>query len=159
MMGGGGEQWGETVDTSDLEQTLWPRWGSRLLPPHVCSSQRFRESECKSWYETTHALVECYKRVSFPTAVLSTAPLAPAVAVACSQWATPAQSLLTAPRHVIYYVMHGRHVMKIVQGRCHRGAPLEPAGLRRLRHGPGTRLVHAQLAAGQPEGHVTVRVR
>jgi hexosaminidase len=28
MMGGGGEQWGETVDTSDLEQTVWPRLGA-----------------------------------------------------------------------------------------------------------------------------------
>jgi hypothetical protein len=28
MMGGGGEQWGETVDTSDLEQTIWPRMGA-----------------------------------------------------------------------------------------------------------------------------------
>jgi hexosaminidase len=25
VLGGGAEQWGETVDTSDLEQTLWPR--------------------------------------------------------------------------------------------------------------------------------------
>merc|ERR1712028_137424 len=25
VLGGGAEQWGETVDVSDLEQTLWPR--------------------------------------------------------------------------------------------------------------------------------------
>ena len=25
VLGGGAEQWGETVDTSDLQQTLWPR--------------------------------------------------------------------------------------------------------------------------------------
>eukprot|EP01047_Picozoa_sp_COSAG01_P107214 COSAG01_NODE_36250_length_520_cov_0.912114_1_plen_121_part_10 len=25
VLGGGVEQWGETVDTSDLQQTLWPR--------------------------------------------------------------------------------------------------------------------------------------
>ena len=41
MMGGGGEQWGETVDTSDLEQTIWPRLGAigeRLWSPRNISS-------------------------------------------------------------------------------------------------------------------------
>lgn len=40
MMGGGGEQWGETVDTSDLEQTIWPRMGAigeRLWSPRNIS--------------------------------------------------------------------------------------------------------------------------
>ena len=28
VMGGGGEMWGETVDASDIEQTVWPRLGA-----------------------------------------------------------------------------------------------------------------------------------
>eukprot|EP00056_Hartaetosiga_gracilis_P011549 m.175691 g.175691 ORF g.175691 m.175691 type:complete len:608 (+) comp13519_c1_seq3:29-1852(+) len=36
IIGGGGEMWGETVDTSDLQQTIWPRLaaiGERLWSP------------------------------------------------------------------------------------------------------------------------------
>jgi len=36
LLGGGGEMWGETVDTSDLQNTIWPRLGAiaeRLWSP------------------------------------------------------------------------------------------------------------------------------
>ena len=35
VLGGHGEMWGETVDASDIEQTVWPRLsvGNLLLPP------------------------------------------------------------------------------------------------------------------------------
>ena len=36
VIGGHGEMWGETVDTSDIEQTVWPRLGAvaeRLWSP------------------------------------------------------------------------------------------------------------------------------
>ena len=38
MLGGQGEMWGETVDASDLEQTVWPRLGAiaeRLWSPRA----------------------------------------------------------------------------------------------------------------------------
>ncbi len=41
MLGGGGEMWGETVDTSDLQQTIWPRLGAiaeRLWSPRGVNS-------------------------------------------------------------------------------------------------------------------------
>jgi len=41
MLGGGGEMWGETVDTSDIQQTIWPRLGAiaeRLWSPRDVNS-------------------------------------------------------------------------------------------------------------------------
>ena len=54
MMGGGGEQWGETVDTSDLEQTIWPRlgaigerlWSPRNISSFDAASQRYSAFRC-----------------------------------------------------------------------------------------------------------------
>ena len=41
VLGGGGAMWGETVDTSDIEQTVWPRLGAiaeRLWSPKAVAS-------------------------------------------------------------------------------------------------------------------------
>jgi hexosaminidase len=54
MMGGGGEQWGETVDTSDLEQTIWPRlgaigerlWSPRNISDPDAASARYSAFRC-----------------------------------------------------------------------------------------------------------------
>jgi len=46
MLGGGGEMWGETVDTSDIQNTVWPRLaaiGERLWSPKNITS--FSEAE------------------------------------------------------------------------------------------------------------------
>jgi hexosaminidase len=55
VLGGHGEMWGETVDGSDLQQTVWPRlaaiaeklWSSRLQTQDVAAAaQRIRDFRC-----------------------------------------------------------------------------------------------------------------
>ena len=43
VLGGQGEMWGETVDVSDLQPTVWPRLGAiaeRLWSPRAALAQR-----------------------------------------------------------------------------------------------------------------------
>merc|ERR1712048_1313822 len=55
VLGGHGEMWGETVDGSDFEQTVWPRlaaiaeklWSSRSQTQDVAAAaQRIRDFRC-----------------------------------------------------------------------------------------------------------------
>ena len=54
MLGGGGEMWGETVDTSDLQQTVWPRlaaiaerlWSPRSITSAADAKGRFASFRC-----------------------------------------------------------------------------------------------------------------
>lgn len=54
MLGGGGEMWGETVDTSDIQQTIWPRlaaiaerlWAPRTVVDPVAARVRFSNFRC-----------------------------------------------------------------------------------------------------------------
>ena len=54
MLGGGGAMWGETVDTSDIMQTVWPRMGAiaeRLWSPRELTStdaavERYKSFRC-----------------------------------------------------------------------------------------------------------------
>jgi hexosaminidase len=54
ILGGHGEMWGETVDASDLEQTVWPRlaavaerlWAPRAVNDTADAHQRIREFRC-----------------------------------------------------------------------------------------------------------------
>jgi len=54
MLGGGGEMWGETVDTSDLQQTIWPRlaaiaerlWSPRSVADAKAAHARFSAFRC-----------------------------------------------------------------------------------------------------------------
>jgi len=52
VLGGGGEMWGETVDTSDLQQTVWPRLaaiGERLWSPKTIVSTQNAEPRYASF--------------------------------------------------------------------------------------------------------------
>ena len=54
MLGGGGEMWGETVDTSDLQNTIWPRlaaiaerlWSPRSVTSADLARVRFAHFRC-----------------------------------------------------------------------------------------------------------------
>mmetsp|Transcript_51869 Transcript_51869/g.123566 ORF Transcript_51869/g.123566 Transcript_51869/m.123566 type:complete len:103 (+) Transcript_51869:1-309(+) len=54
MLGGGGAMWGETVDASDLEQTVWPRlaaiaealWSPRGPRNRALAQSRARNFRC-----------------------------------------------------------------------------------------------------------------
>ena len=54
IMGGGGEQWGETVDTSDIQQTIWPRlgaigerlWSARNINDTKAAEPRYAAFRC-----------------------------------------------------------------------------------------------------------------
>lgn len=54
MLGGGGAMWGETVDTSDIQQTIWPRlgaiaerlWSPRSLTSADSAKERFAAFRC-----------------------------------------------------------------------------------------------------------------
>jgi hexosaminidase len=54
VMGGGGEQWGETVDTSDIQQTIWPRlgaigerlWSARTVNDTAAAEPRYAAFRC-----------------------------------------------------------------------------------------------------------------
>jgi len=54
VLGGGGEMWGETVDTSDLQQTVWPRlgaigerlWSPRAVTDTTAAAPRFAAWRC-----------------------------------------------------------------------------------------------------------------
>eukprot|EP00301_Raphidiophrys_heterophryoidea_P026057 c8892_g1_i1.p1 GENE.c8892_g1_i1~~c8892_g1_i1.p1 ORF type:complete len:599 (-),score=133.54 c8892_g1_i1:177-1973(-) len=54
MLGGGGEMWGETADTSDVLQTIWPRagaiaerlWSPRTLTNTTSAAPRFAAFRC-----------------------------------------------------------------------------------------------------------------
>eukprot|EP01043_Picozoa_sp_COSAG02_P059722 COSAG02_NODE_7663_length_2907_cov_2.648860_2_plen_110_part_00 len=54
VMGGGGEQWGETVDTSDIQQTIWPRlgaigerlWSARTVNDTTSAEPRYAAFRC-----------------------------------------------------------------------------------------------------------------
>lgn len=54
VLGGHGEMWGETVDTSDLQQTVWPRlaaiaerlWSPRELNSTTDARDRIRAFRC-----------------------------------------------------------------------------------------------------------------
>lgn len=74
MLGGQGEMWGETVDTSDIEQTVWPRLGaiaeklwspasvtSCSLPPGPTTAPQHPRSETRSngYNATAAAAVNC----------------------------------------------------------------------------------------------------
>ena len=56
MLGGQGEMWGETVDVSDFEQTVWPRMAAiaeRLWSPRAVA--RGRASNSSAAYSTAAA--------------------------------------------------------------------------------------------------------
>ncbi len=54
VLGGGGEMWGETVDTSDLQQTVWPRlaaiaerlWSPRSVTDINAAAPRLAHFRC-----------------------------------------------------------------------------------------------------------------
>lgn len=54
MLGGGGCMWGETVDTSDIMQTIWPRmgaiaerlWSPRELTSADAATERYKAFRC-----------------------------------------------------------------------------------------------------------------
>lgn len=54
VLGGHGEMWGETVDTSDIEQTVWPRlgaiaerlWSPRTLNDPADAKDRIQSFRC-----------------------------------------------------------------------------------------------------------------
>jgi hexosaminidase len=54
ILGGHGEQWGETVDASDLQQTVWPRlaavaerlWSPRHVNDTADAHDRIRSFRC-----------------------------------------------------------------------------------------------------------------
>ena len=54
VLGGGGEMWGETVDTSDIQQTIWPRlgaigerlWSPRNVSDPAVAAKRFSAFRC-----------------------------------------------------------------------------------------------------------------
>ena len=54
ILGGHGEMWGESVDTSDIEQTVWPRlgaiaerlWSARSLNDPTDARDRIRSFRC-----------------------------------------------------------------------------------------------------------------
>ncbi len=54
VLGGHGEMWGETVDTSDLQQTVWPRlaaigerlWSSRSMTDAKAALPRIEQFRC-----------------------------------------------------------------------------------------------------------------
>ena len=55
LLGGGGEQWGETADTSDVLQTIWPRmaaiaerlWSPKSINSSASATMRYAYHRCR----------------------------------------------------------------------------------------------------------------